>query len=93
MKDKISNPITGRVETLIETQISKTTEGRIDVIILVGGFSRNSYLRQRLTRTFRSIRIVIPSNAVTAISEVVTYNMLLRCYLRHDFKLLPTTCF
>lgn len=69
MKEKIFDPIIGRVETLIENQISKMTDGKIDVIVLVGGFSRNSYLRQRLTRTFRSIRIVIPNNAVTAISE------------------------
>ncbi|KAI8095815.1 hypothetical protein BDF21DRAFT_15111 [Thamnidium elegans] len=69
MQEKIFDPTIDRVEELIKTQIGKLEKGKIDVIILVGGFSKNSYLRQRLTRTFLPIKIVIPDNAVTSISE------------------------
>lgn len=60
-----------KIEALIDRQIEKMKGGDIHVILLVGGFSQCKYLQNTLTSKYLplNIRVVVPKNAVTAISE------------------------
>lgn len=69
MKTIVFDPIIKRIEDLIDRQVNKM-DTKIDVILLVGGFSNCKYLDERLKKRYiDTIRIATPSNAVTAISQ------------------------
>lgn len=69
MKNFVFDPIIKRIEDLIDRQVKKL-DGQIDVILLVGGFSKCKYLEERLRQRYiDTIRIAIPSNAATTISQ------------------------
>jgi molecular chaperone DnaK (HSP70) len=71
LQEKIFDPIIKRIERLLHRQISKYNgEGKIDSIILVGGFSQSSYLQQRLRNIFEpAITIDVPPDPANAISQ------------------------
>jgi hypothetical protein len=68
MKNKVFDPIMIRIEELLQKQIDNF-DGKIDTILMVGGFSKSNYLQSRLKRRFEPhITIGIPAEGVQAIS-------------------------
>lgn len=71
MQEKVFDPIVRRIEELIDIQKDQMgRDEKIDIVLLVGGFSKSKYLQDRLkTRYEPDIKILHPANAVTAISQ------------------------
>ncbi|GAA5810074.1 hypothetical protein MFLAVUS_003492 [Mucor flavus] len=79
IKGKIFDPIITKILTLIQRQLDQSSKinTKISTIMLVGGFSRNPYLQQRIQDEFRSIYDVkFPEEGAAAISRgAVSYGL------------------
>lgn len=71
LEEKIFRPVVCKIEALIDRQIKEMKGEEVHVILLVGGFSQCKYLQKTLINKYKllDIKVVIPNNAVTAISE------------------------
>ncbi|KAI8095813.1 hypothetical protein BDF21DRAFT_458075 [Thamnidium elegans] len=71
LEEMIFRPVVCKIEELIDRQIKAMKGEEVHVILLVGGFSQCKYLQKTLINKYKlhGIRVVVPKNAVTAISE------------------------
>ncbi|KAI9254420.1 hypothetical protein EDC94DRAFT_242599 [Helicostylum pulchrum] len=71
LEEKVFRPVVCKIEALIDRQIEKMKGEDVHVILLVGGFSQCKYLQKTLINKYKllDIKVVVPKNAVTAISE------------------------
>ncbi|KAI7875531.1 uncharacterized protein EV154DRAFT_76114 [Mucor mucedo] len=72
MKTKVFDPVVERVLELFKTQFdqAKKLDKKIDVILMVGGFSQSLYLQQRIKDNFRNeCYIFVPEESTLAMSH------------------------
>lgn len=82
IKEKIFDPIITKILALIQQQLIQASDKKhnieaIKAILLVGGFSRNLYLQQRIQEEYRDqYDVKIPEEGVAAISKgAVSYGL------------------
>jgi tRNA A37 threonylcarbamoyltransferase TsaD len=68
MKD-IFEPIILKIIELVNGQIKALEEKRTRVVLLVGGFGQNNYLKERLRHSLNGVEVLQPPNAWTAIAR------------------------
>ncbi|KAI7894712.1 uncharacterized protein EV154DRAFT_70479 [Mucor mucedo] len=71
IKTKIVDPIVDRVLSILKKQYVLTDDAgmRIDAIIMVGGFSRSTYLQRRIKDEYRGVcNVIFPDDAINVFS-------------------------
>jgi hypothetical protein len=78
IRDKVFEPTIQRIIHLMDKQIEDALRytKSIDAIILVGGFGSSKYLKARLKKTYKNIKVKAPKNGLNVISQgAVSYGL------------------
>jgi molecular chaperone DnaK (HSP70) len=63
----IFEPLILKVIKYVQDQISACGDTEVRAVLLVGGFGQNSYLKERLRDALKSVEVLQPPNAWTAV--------------------------